>query len=368
MKIGLVQDGAITPGVTPEQRMGELIDEAVLAEEMGFDFYGLAEVHFSDVLTMSSPEVLLSAIAARTDRIKLRTVSTPLLSFNHPIRVAERVATLDLVSHGRMELGTARSNQAHTIEAFEVPVDETRKQYTEATELILKALSQETFEHQGEVWKVPERSLFPKPMQKPHPPVFASATSTQTHEFAGREGLGVMSGNSLPGGWDFVQECLELYRDSWTDAGERGRLTNSTFSSLALRAHCAETTEQAMAEAGDAAFEMVDLVMSWFTKLAKQSSDYSYMGRIEELTEHQRDLPFMVERAPYISIGDPDFFVERIGRLEEMGVDEFILEIDGLGHEKHTSAIELIGREVIPRIDSGETSSKGPETAKEAVE
>jgi hypothetical protein len=78
----------------------------------------------------------------------------------------------------------------------------------------------------------------------------------------------------------------------------------------------------------------------------------------------------MVERAPYISIGDPDFFVERIGRLEEMGVDEFILEIDGLGHEKHMRAIELIGKEVIPRAN-GANGSKGSGAgvaAKEKVE
>src|SRR5262249_27208007 len=129
----------------------------------------------------------------------------------------------------------------------------------------------------------------------------------------------------------------------------------------------AETTEQALEEASDAAFEMVDLVMSWFTKLAEQSSDYEYMGRITELEEHRRDLPFMVERAPYISIGDPDFFVERIGRLEQMGVDEFILEIDGLGHDKHMKAIELVGKEVIPRTNGSVDTevSEAPVAAKE---
>ncbi|MEA2333302.1 MAG: hypothetical protein QOH58_3440 [Thermoleophilaceae bacterium] len=350
MKLGLILDGALAPGVTSEQRLGQAVDEALLAEEMGFDFYGLAEVHFSKVLTQSAPEVLLGLIAGQTSRIRLRTVSTPLLAFNHPIRVAERVATLDLVSHGRMQLGTARSNQVHTIEAFGIPVDETRKQYWDSLEVIIKALSQETFEHDGPVWKIPERSLFPKPLQQPHPPVFASATSVETHKLAGEHGIGVMSGNSLPGGWDFVQGCLDLYRASWTDAAERGRATNSTFSSLALRAYCAETTEQALADASHTAFEMVDLVMSWYSKLAQQSSDYAYMSAFEGLAEHQRDLPFLVERAPYLTIGDPDFFVERIERLESMGVDEFILSIDGLTHEQHMRSIELIGHEVIPRI------------------
>jgi alkanesulfonate monooxygenase SsuD/methylene tetrahydromethanopterin reductase-like flavin-dependent oxidoreductase (luciferase family) len=324
----------------------------VLAEEMGFDFYGLSEVHFSPEMTISAPEVLLGAIAAKTERIRLRTVSTPMLTFNHPIRVAERVATLDQVSNGRMELGTARSNQAHTIEAFEVPVDETRAQYQEGIEIAIKALSQETFEHNGEVWKIPERSLYPKAVQRPHPPVFASATSESTHEYAGKEGLGIMSGNSLAGGWDFVQKCLDLYRSSWVDAADRGRLTNSTFSSLALRAHCAETSEKALEEAGAAAFETVDMVMRWFTKLAKKSDDYAYMAQIEELVDRKRDLKYLVDRAPYITIGDPDLFVERCRRLEEMGVDEFILEIDGIGHDNQMSAIRLLGEEVIPKVGS----------------
>ena len=354
MKIGLVQDGGRTVGdaaaVPPRRRIAELVEEAVFAEEMGFDFYGLAEVHFSEEMTMSAPDVVLGLIAGRTKRIRLRFVSTPLLAFNHPIRVAERVAMLDNLSNGRIELGTARSNQAHTLEAFQIAVNDTRSQFTDGIDIVLKALSQETFEHDGPVWKIPERSIYPKPVQKPHPPVFASATSHETHKFAGEQGLGVMSGNSLPGGWDFVQECLDLYRSSWQDAAPRGRATNSSFAALALRAHCAETNEKAQAEASDAAFDVIDLVRKWWARLAEQSSDYSYMSQFEELDGHQRDLPFMIERAPYISVGDPEFFVDRIRRLESMGVDEFILEIDGLGHEKHMQAIELIGRDVLPRV------------------
>ncbi|MGD9735021.1 MAG: LLM class flavin-dependent oxidoreductase [Solirubrobacterales bacterium] len=354
MKIGLVQDGSRTAAgigeVAPEQRLREVIEEAQLADLLGFDFYGLAEVHFSPEMQMSAPEVLLGALAAETERIKLRSVSTVMLAFNHPVRVAERVAMLDLISNGRIEVGTARSNQAHTIEAFEVSGAETKQQYAEALELMIAAFTEDPFSHDGEFWHVPERSLFPKPMQKPHPPVFVSATSVDTHAFAGQQGLGIMSGNSLAGGWDFVQECHDVYRANWVDGAARGRLTNDTFSSLALRAHCAETTAQAYEEGGRAAFETIDMVMTWFQRMAQQSDDYAYMASINELADRKRDLAYVVDRAPYVSIGDPDFFVERCHRLAGMGVDEFILEIDGLGHERHMRAIELIGREVIPRI------------------
>jgi alkanesulfonate monooxygenase SsuD/methylene tetrahydromethanopterin reductase-like flavin-dependent oxidoreductase (luciferase family) len=358
--VGLVQDGARTLSdaqVPWQRRICEIVDEAVFAEEMGFDFFALAEVHFSAVMTMSAPDVVFGAIAARTSRIRLRFASTPLLAFNHPIRVAERVAMLDNLTNGRIELGTARSNQAHTLEAFEIPVAETRTQFTDAMEVILKALSQDTFAHDGTVWRIPERTVFPRPVQRPHPPVYASATSVETHEYAGAQGIGVMSGNSLPGGWDFVEHCLETYRQAWRDPSPRGRAPNSTFASLALRAHCAETTEQAQKEAADAAFDAIDLVMDWYTRLAQESSSYSYMAQFEQLEQHRRDLPFMIDRAPYVSIGDPQFFIERIGRLDEMGVDEFMLEIDGLGHAKHMQAIELIGREVLPRVREREGSA-----------
>jgi alkanesulfonate monooxygenase SsuD/methylene tetrahydromethanopterin reductase-like flavin-dependent oxidoreductase (luciferase family) len=343
-------------GPGDEHSIAEIVKEAELADQLGFDFFGLAEVHFSPVMTMSAPDVVLGYIAARTERISLRFVSTPLLAFNHPVRVAERVAMLDHLSNGRIQLGTARSNQAHTIEAFGINVDETRTQFVDSLDVVLKALSEDSFAHNGPVWKIPERSVYPRPVQKPHPPVFASATSLGTHTFAGERGLGCMSGNSLPGGWEFVEQCLGLYRDAWRDAAEWGGATNQTFSSLALRAHCAQTNEQAQEEAEAAAFDAIELVMKWYTKLAEQSSEYSYMATFKELEAIRNDLPAMIDRAPYITIGDPDFFLERIDRLEKMGVDEFILEIDGLGHEKQVNAIELIGREVLPHVNRSEES------------
>ena len=167
-----------------------------------------------------------------------------------------------------------------------------------------------------------------------------------------------MSGNSLTGGWDFVQRCHDVYRSSWTDAAERGFATNSTFSELALRAYCAETTAEAYADAADSAFDVIDMVMDMYTKLGKKSADYAYMSAFEAVSERQRDLEFMIDRAPYLSIGDPDFFVERIKRLESMGVDEFMLAIDGFTHQQQMRSIELLGREVLPRIRSTTQSAE----------
>ena len=135
MRFGLLQEGLLDAGTDGHRRYHEMVEEAVIAEEAGFDFYANSEQHFivtPDLVSVSSPEVFLTYVAARTSRIRLRTASTVLLEFNHPVRVAERLATLDVLSGGRAELGTARSNNVNTLEAFGVDPTTTRAQWTES--------------------------------------------------------------------------------------------------------------------------------------------------------------------------------------------------------------------------------------------
>ena len=138
MKVGLLMDGTLPPGGTAQQRFADAIEEVLLAEELGFDFYGLSEVHFNKLFTLSAPEVVLGMLAGRTDRIRLRSVSVVLLPFNHPIRVAERIATLDALSGGRIEVGTARSNNLDTMEAFGIAPADTREMFWDSLDVIQK--------------------------------------------------------------------------------------------------------------------------------------------------------------------------------------------------------------------------------------
>ena len=131
MRFGIVQEAYFPPGTTLQQRYWDMVEEAVHAEKCGFDFYCTSEQHFGyseAYLTeradkhhvqkrgaLSAPETFLPYVAARTERIKLRPTSVVLLPFNHPARVAEWIATLDVLTDGRAELGTARSNNFSTI-------------------------------------------------------------------------------------------------------------------------------------------------------------------------------------------------------------------------------------------------------------
>jgi alkanesulfonate monooxygenase SsuD/methylene tetrahydromethanopterin reductase-like flavin-dependent oxidoreductase (luciferase family) len=343
-------------GFSIPDRYHEVIEEARLAEALGYDFVGISEQHFNEsIATISASETFLGYLAAVTERVRLRFTSAVLLTFNHPLRVAERLATLDILSNGRAELGTARSNNPDTLSGFGVDPKTTRAQWTESIELIVDALANEVVEYGGEIWTVPGRRLVPKAIQEPHPPIFVSATSLETHENAARMGIGVMSGFGIAG-WDYVEACLAAYKGNIAAAQPRAGVVNDSAGCFIALCHAAPTHKQAMDEARESALRFVEVVTGWFQGLSPASPDYEYFKRIDEIVERMQDLEHLVERSPYISIGTPEFLVDRFRRLARMGYDELIIRIEGMGHERHLQAIELIGREVMPKLRSVRTA------------
>jgi alkanesulfonate monooxygenase SsuD/methylene tetrahydromethanopterin reductase-like flavin-dependent oxidoreductase (luciferase family) len=338
-------------GGTSPQRYAEMVEQAVFAEEMGFSTFFTSEQHFNREISMTSePTAILSYVAARTTKLRLRVGSFVLLPFNHPLRVAEHAATLDILSGGRAEIGTARSNNPRTLKAFEVDPDATRAMWFESMTILRKALTLDEVEHDGEFWTIsPPVPLIPKPIQQPHPPIFVSATSVETHGNAGKLGLGVMTGNSLSGGWPYLEEAIATYRGGLAaaDPGPGGAV-NESAGALAVVAHCAERREDAIAEAEARAYRFLNEISGWFKALAEQSPEYGYMSKLLEVVQTSGSLDEIIDRSPYITIGPPDFFVERAKRLEALGYTEFLLGVDGMPHEQIMRSIELIGKHVIP--------------------
>lgn len=350
MRFALFQEADFAPG-RERERYKEMLVEARFAEEMGFDVYGVSEQHFNrTVATVSAPDAIFGYLAGKTERIRFRFASAVLLAFNHPLRVAERVATVDVLTDGRVELGTARSNNPYTLEAFQVDPRETRSQWAESLRIVLGALANDPFEFEGEIWKIPSRTVTPRPVQTPHPPTYVAATSVDTHRIAGGLGLGVMCGNSLPGGWEYVEACREAYDAGWAEVSPIGGATVRELGCFVATAHCAESGEEARREAAEGAFRFVDLMIDWYGNLARTSPDYAYLSRISEVIDRRRDLEHLIDRSPYISIGDPDFWIERLERLRRLGVTEMLLRVDGLTHEAHMKAIELFGTRVFPAV------------------
>jgi alkanesulfonate monooxygenase SsuD/methylene tetrahydromethanopterin reductase-like flavin-dependent oxidoreductase (luciferase family) len=352
MKIGLLQEGEIMTGVSVAQRYEEMIAEAALADKLGFYSWGTSEQHFSPPrFTVSAPEVLYAAVARETSRIKLRIMCAVLLKWNHPILVAERISTLDIVSKGRAELATARSNNLTTLEAFGVDPSETRAQWEDSMAALIKALSADVLEHDGPIWKIPPREVVPKPLQKPHMPISVAASSVDSHRMAGERGLGVLTFENYFG-FDYLQQCIDAYR---TGLGLGKSIAPRRTESCGLyvaTAFCAETREQATKVARDVALGYFNFILDLYVPLGKRSS-YQYLEKgMQTMLDHIGDLEYLLTDTPSVMIGTPDDFITRIKELKQRGIDEVLLRIDGVPHVEIMRSLELIGKAVIPAVQS----------------
>ena len=184
-----------TPG-KEHQAYKDTIEQAVLGDQMGFHAFWTVEHHFLEEYShCSNPEVLYGAVAALTKNIRIgygvRLLPKP---YNHPIRTAESVAVLDLVSDGRVDFGTGRSSTRAELEGFDVDPDETRLMWREALGHIVGAWTEDEYQAQGEYWQMgAPRRVLPKPLQQPHPPIFGATSSLPGHEEIGQRGIGLCS-------------------------------------------------------------------------------------------------------------------------------------------------------------------------------
>ena len=238
--------------------------------------------------------------------------------------------------------------------SFGVQPSETVEQWADGMDVLAKALTQEWLEHDGPVWKIPPRELVPKCVTEPHPPVSLAASSVSSHVKAGERGIGAICFENYFG-FDYLQECIDAYRDGLTRARPDPLQLNDYMGLYVATAFCAETREEAKQIARDVALEYFQFILDLYIPLGKTPA-YRYLaGRIDALTGRTEDLDFLCTETPSVMIGTPGDFVERLRRLESMGVDEVVMRVDGVAHDDILRSLELIGHEVIPAVDPAAT-------------
>jgi alkanesulfonate monooxygenase SsuD/methylene tetrahydromethanopterin reductase-like flavin-dependent oxidoreductase (luciferase family) len=174
----------------------DALDQVTLADRLGIDYVWEVEHHFLEEYSHSSaPEVFLAAASQRTDRIRLGhgIVQLP-FAFNHPARVAERVATLDLVSDGRVDFGTGEASSEAELGGFLIDRSTKRAQWREALDAVTRMFVEEPFAgYEGEFFHMPPRNVVPKPLQRPHPPLWVACSRRETIHLAATTGIGALS-------------------------------------------------------------------------------------------------------------------------------------------------------------------------------
>lgn len=349
MKIGLISDGNLK-GTTLEHKYHEIVREAELADELGFSCWGTAEVHFlAPGATVSAPDAIYGAVAARTERILIRYMAL-VVTHHHPITVAERLSTLDILSNGRAELCSARGNNLAVMNAFGIEPASTRERWQEAMEVIGRTLTDgKVANRDGKYWPFEEVDVVPTPIQKPAPALYVASSSPPSASAGAKNGLGVLLFDNFFG-WEYLDACIDAYRESIGDAAPVAGQVTDHFSYFVPTAHCAATTQAAHEEVRDRARAWIELVLDSLYKPLKSEKDYEYFEEMERVEKHRDDLDTLTRMGPTLMAGDPDDFVEAIKKLEARGVDEVILAFDGISHAHNLKAIELVGNHVLPEF------------------
>ena len=342
----------------------EALEQIRLADRFGFNTTWHVEHHFREGRSHSpAPEVILGALSQCTENLRLGFGVTLMPhAFTPPMRVAEKVATVDILSGGRVEWGTGRSTPMEQT-AFGVDRDHSREQWQEAIEAVVRMWEEEYFDFHGEYLDFPRRMVTPKPVQDPHPPCWMAATSDGSAAVAGGLGLGLLS-FSIMQPLDRMARHIAEYRKAAADPTPLTRVTNDRVAAYTL-VHCAETMAQCEANG------IWDSVWWWYKNLA----EFTLEWELPHFSEEQKDQAFPLLRqsmegnfdprsfseADMIIVGDPDRCFEKMVRYAELGVDQLIcyVQFGYLSHESVMRTIELLGTEVIPRLEKLDVSVSG---------
>src|SRR5438132_704262 len=193
MKFGTFHLFQKPPGWGDEDVFRAELEQIEKAEDLGFDAAWLAEHHFQWYGIATDLMVIAGWVAARTQRVRIGTAIV-VLPFHNPVRLAEQAATIDIMSGGRLDFGVGRGYQAAEYAGFGISMDESRARFNEGMEVVLKAWTEETFSYDGVYTKINEVSVLPKPVQKPHPPVYVASWMTpETIKYAAERGFPILA-------------------------------------------------------------------------------------------------------------------------------------------------------------------------------
>jgi alkanesulfonate monooxygenase SsuD/methylene tetrahydromethanopterin reductase-like flavin-dependent oxidoreductase (luciferase family) len=338
------------------------LEQIELADRIGFDYVFFVEHHFLEEYSISSaPEIMLGAAAARTRNVRLGhgIIQMPPRQ-NHPARVAERIATLDLVSNGRVEFGTGEGATTTELAGFGTEHSEKKEAWEEATRECLRMMSETPYPgYEGTYFSMPERNLIPKPLQKPHPPVWVAAARRETAMIAARLGMGAIGfGFETPEEADErVARYYDLIRRCRTPIGKAMNPALVTVGNML----CAATDELAV-ERGLEGAQFFGFSLGWTHGAVKHGHDHVYRefrqrqvarqstASLEPTDESARALYRAGRRGLFI--GSPKYIRNNLAAYEQAHMDAvlFFVQCGPRQHEHIMESMELFGKAVLPEF------------------
>lgn len=335
-----------------EQRLfNEALDQVELADKLGIDYAWAVEHHFLDEYShCSSPEVFLGAAAARTKNIRLgHGIRQVIPNYNHPARVAEGLATLDLVSNGRVDFGIGEGATRLELHAFNIQAKKKRAMSLEAAEQIANMMTMTPYPgYEGESFSMPCRNVLPKPVQKPHPPMWMACTNRGTIKVAASLGVGALAFAFVDP--DEAKTWSKLYYDiikseECVPIGHSVNANIAMVSAFSIHPDPAEAMRR-----GQEGFEFFAFALQTLVVTDNVPGRSRLWDRFrEKRTEVSTDGPIQ-SGASAPGIGTPEDFVKHAQSFQASGVDQIILmqQAGNNSHQNICESLQLFADKVLP--------------------
>lgn len=329
------------------------LEQVRLADQLGFDQVWAVEHHFLEEYShCSAPELFLTACAVQTENIRVgHGIVTCVPQFNHPVRIAERAAVLDILSGGRLEMGTGRSATWTELGGFQANPDDTKKSWDEFVHAIPKMWTQERYSHEGEFFSMPSRAVLPKPLQKPHPPLWVAVSSPGTEDDAADRGMGCLGVNFTT--FAEQERKVKEYRRRIQHCEPAGAFVNDQLNTINFL-FCHDDSETGVSTGrrmmGQFQYMAGQLDMA---KEVYPTRAYLTAGLLSGARKQAASPGDLKEPPEGIAVGSPDQIIRELKKWEATGVDrvQFLLNAaETIPQQQVLDSLRLFATEVMPHF------------------
>jgi len=342
----------VPPGASDAEVIQREFEQMLFSEELGYDTVWLTEHHFTEYGISVSPLTLASAVAARTQRVHI-ALAAAILPFHDPLRLAEEIAFVDILSQGRLRVGIGRGNRPIEFAGYRTSQEESRGRFEEILEIMLQAWTQEYVSYRGKFFTLEGISVKPKPYQKPHPPLMLVCVSPETIAFAARRGWPMLN-SLLFGPLSQIERSRDLYLAAMHEAGYSDAAVQAALRAWGVSRHVyvAPTDHEAVSEAHAAELwyqtalarflvpENIDAappsLQPQFRAIAARLATVSWEGLLQET----------------VLFGSPERIVDQVREMEDLGVGELLcwMNFGGLPQDRVKRSMRLFAEKVMPHF------------------
>ena len=328
------------------------LEQVEWTEELGFDEVWFTEHHFIDYGLSVDPSTLAAAAASRTRRVRIG-LAAAILPFHHPLRLAEQMALVDIVSRGRLDVGVGRGNRPAEFAGYRVPQEESRERFDEIVDVMRRAWTEERFSYAGRFFTFDDVRVIPKPLQRPHPPIYQVCVTKDGIENTALRGWPML--NSVLFG---PVEQLIGNRDTYVNTLKKSGRSDAEVARLltdwgvSRQIYVADSDREALEEARAAELWYQESFRRFVIPDRIEDAHPSLQPGFRAMAERLSKVTWEALVRETLAFGAPDTVARHIETMREMGVGQVLcwMNFGGLAQDKIRRSMELFAREVMPRF------------------